>query len=117
VITIRASDAQAFYDAWSSSGSRPLGWVTFDSWYDYPALFSSFSLGIDWMDTLPWIDQSEWEIGRRAAGAVAKVIGDPRVHVEEVLPVKLQTAKSTPSETISDDHMKTDRSAREDAAQ
>jgi hypothetical protein len=69
------------------------------------------------MDTLPWIDQSEWEIGRRAAGAVAKVIGDPRVHVEEVLPVKLQTAKSTPSETISDDHMKTERSAREDAAQ
>ncbi|MCY0878445.1 MAG: GntR family transcriptional regulator [Firmicutes bacterium] len=97
VVTIRASDAQAFYEAWSAHGSRSLGWVTFDSWYDYPALFSSFSLGIDWMDTLPWVDQSEWEIGRRAAGVLAKVIGDPRVHIEEILPVKLQTAKSAPS--------------------
>ncbi len=100
VITIRVSDAHEFYDVLRHSTTQRLGWASFDSWHDYPSLFSPLPDGTHAFDDISWVDQSEWEVGRIAALSLAKVIQDPTTRIDEILPVKLQTSQGAVSSSI-----------------
>ncbi len=91
VITVRPSDAILLNSILLKAPSRKLGRVTFDTWQDYESLCPEPAPPDAQPDgEFPWIDQSEWEMGRMAAKMLNDVINHPQKQFNQVLPVVLR---------------------------